>query len=199
MQDGLFLGFLARKAVQDELKLTPEQVKEVREITVKRMRRPPEFRQLTREEQRQVEQELDKQYRESLTKLLTHDQLKRLHQIWLQYQGPLACLSPDVSKEMGLTAEQKTRLRSVRQELIDSLRALPPFSREAAARDKRAEMQSKIRQDIAAKAIAILTPQQKARWRELTGEPFDVEQHIFNVGARAPGQLRQEPKKKTGS
>jgi Spy/CpxP family protein refolding chaperone len=198
IQDGMFLSFLASRGVQEDLKLTPEQVKEVTEIRGKRMRKPPEFRQLTREEQRQVKQELDKKDRETLTKLLTPEQLKRLHQIWLQYRGPLACLNDDIAKEMGLTAEQKNKLWSVRQQLIDGLVALPSLSREAAAGKKRAEMESKVRTDTAAKVMAILTPEQKAKWREMTGQPFDVELHIFTVGAR-PQRQPQQGKKKTGS
>jgi hypothetical protein len=103
-----------------------------------------------------------------------------------------------VAKEMGLNEEQKMKVRSVNRELVDMVRALPPPARDTAARQQRGEMESKIRKGIRDKVMATLTPQQKAKWKELTGEPFDVEPHIFGRGARPQGQPQKEPKK-TGS
>jgi hypothetical protein len=99
---------------------------------------------------------------------------------------------------MGLTDEQKTKLRSVNREFIDQVRALPTSPREEVAGKKRGDMESKLRQDRAVKAMAVLTVEQKAKWKELTGEPFDVERYIFRVGGTPPQRQPQE-QKKTGS
>lgn len=90
---------------------------------------------------------------------LTPDQLIRLVQIDLQWEGPSALLSrPIVADTLRLSAEQRAALtQAVAGRDAARARGTPPGAADRA---------------LAAQALAQLTPEQKARWRVMLGNPF---------------------------
>lgn len=70
-----------------------------------------------------------------------------------------------LTEELGLTAEQKTKLEAVLKEQAESMRGL----RDAAPEERREKMQA-ARKEINAKVKGILTAEQYAKWEKLREE-----------------------------
>ena len=96
--------YLQSKAVQDELKLKPEQRAKVKELADERKEslgnpgKLKEFADLA---------EI------TIGELLQPEQAKRLRQIQLQKQGPAVLQNPTIAAELGLTDKQKEMLNAM--------------------------------------------------------------------------------------
>ena len=185
-------------AVQRELKMDDDQVKAVRE-KVPQMAFGGGFRKgkadLTPEQQERIaklfeklqsltdvpEDKLEGKIRETfkeeiegptkeVEKILKPEQMTRLRQIARQQGGPAAYLSPENAKDLKLTDEQKTKLKDINDELQKDTMALFQGGFSAETREK---MQM-LNKEASEKAAGVLTDEQKAKWKELTGEPFTV-------------------------
>jgi hypothetical protein len=60
----------------------------------------------------------------NLTSKLQAPQLKRLRELGLQYFGPFAMLSPEITKELKLSTAQVNKLKAAQKELMDRTRML---------------------------------------------------------------------------
>lgn len=103
--------------------------------------------------------------------ILKPAQKTRLDQLSLQMQGPQALAREDIASKVGLTAKQKTSIRSIME------KSRPQFGRPNQGGQQqdwekiRKEMQAK--REAANKTIlATLTADQRAKWAKLTGKPF---------------------------
>ena len=183
------------EAVQKELKLSEEEVTKakeaVQEITEKFREEMTKARDLEGDEQRQKMREImTKQGEETnaaLAKVLKPEQVKRLKQIGVQQMGVMAFTSPDVSKVLKLTDEQKEKVTSIQMEQNEEMQGL----RGNAGGDFQ-EMMKKMttmRKEFTTKAVALLTPEQTKEWKELTGDSFDVP-----MGAGGRGGKRKKDK-----
>jgi hypothetical protein len=115
-----FLGFgepiflLTQKSVQDELKLSVDQVKKVQDYDLKR-------RQVTqnssREERLKKGEELAEDRARLVAELLQPEQEKRLEQLGIQEQYASAFVNPRVVKALNLTVEQKGKIKVMRVDL----------------------------------------------------------------------------------
>jgi serine/threonine protein kinase len=126
-------------------------------------------------------------------RVLTRVQLRRLKQIALQQRGPLAFSDPDVVASLGLTAAQTKKVREIQDEAshggpgrgrrggpgFEPRGDEPNFGPRGRGRrgppdgpDGRWRSQQGIAQE---KILALLTPEQKHKWEELTGKPFQGE------------------------
>lgn len=201
-------GFLLmNKGVQEELKITDEQKTKIAEITKEYGAKQRElfsgFQDLSNEEKRAKFKELQndpkfKEISEGQTKaimaVLKPEQEKRFKQLQLQQEGVRAFQNETVVKELQITDEQKEKLKTIAEENGKEMREL--FSE--ATKDNRAEMQKKIRslrEEGMEKAVAVLNADQKSKWKELTGEPFEVRFEGFGGGGRRPGNGKDGGKK----
>jgi Spy/CpxP family protein refolding chaperone len=165
------LMFLAQKSVQQDLKLSDEQIKKIGEALTRQREEFNKLRELPREER-------DKKYAElfgascKLTKEIVNcEQGHRLRQIIWQQQGALAFGCPEVAKALELTSEQKEKIQAIHQELRDAGRKL--FAAEQAPpREEIHKKMKDLHKDAAAKMLALITEEQKEKWHELTGAPF---------------------------
>jgi serine/threonine protein kinase len=145
-----------------------------------------DFGRLSREERGQRFLELFRENDKGMRDILTPAQLDRLQQIEWQLQGPRAFDDPKVAAAMKLTAGQKERLRGIEAEQFgcgpgDHGPGGPPKPPEQPAADRIA---------------AVLTAEQAARWKEMTGEPFQGRAFTFGppggpppeFGGRGPGR-----------
>ena len=121
--------------------------------------------------------EMDKQLKE----ILGEDKLKRLKEVNLQANGSMALLSPEISKEVGLTEDQKSQLQSTLQETIRESFARfgggpggppggpgggpPPGDGPPRGGPGREQFES-IRKDLETKFLAVLTDKQKSDGRK---------------------------------
>src|SRR5262249_20714624 len=91
------LFLLSQKSVQEELKLTDDQVKKVSELEQKQRDAFQGARNLSREEAQKKFQELASDTNKAIADSLKEDQVKRLKQISLQQQGTRALSDPEVA------------------------------------------------------------------------------------------------------
>ncbi len=168
---------LRSEAVQKELGVTEEQVKKIQELAA--AGRPqrgerPDFQNMTNEERQKARQEAQERAAEQekkINEILNEKQQARLKQIRLQVAGPMAIASEELAKELGITEEQQGKFRALREELR-------PAPGQGAARGAGG------REQMTAKVMEILTEDQKAKYKELLGEPFDTA-GLFPRGGRA--------------
>ncbi len=174
-------GFLMAPNVQKDLKLTDEQVKKVQEtLRDIRERHQSEYSAL-RDASSDVRQTkmatLNETVSDEVKKALsfTAEQSKRYDQISLQARGLQAFASASVDERLKLTSDQKSKIR----EMVDATRSsfAGAVNKDASeqerteARNKRAATQ-KVNMT---KVQALLTDDQKNAWKELTGEPIQIQ------------------------
>jgi tetratricopeptide (TPR) repeat protein len=125
------------------------------------------------------------------SQVLTEPQKKRLEQIQLQLNGLSGLVgfsaSSDVLGKLTLTPAQAARIDAVIADVAQQIRGLrrrpvlrspiaptPETEQQAKARAEYARKVREIEQKALADVVATFDAGQKAAWKELTGEPFDV-------------------------
>lgn len=181
------------KTVQQELKIDEEQAGKLkewaREYGAKSRERMQEaFKDVPREQMREKFAEIQAKMSEEAYKeigtVLKEDQVKRLKQIEVQVSGARAFAMPHVQEALKLTDEQKDKVQQLQEESGKEMQELAQefgFGRQAKGErpdpEKMAVFQKKsaaIAKETMTKAEAALTPEQKAKWKDLTGEAVDV-------------------------
>jgi Spy/CpxP family protein refolding chaperone len=181
---------LGQKSVQEELKLTDDQVKKVTDLTQKQRELFRGVQDLSQEERAKKMQELQKENQKAVADILKPEQAKRLKQITLQLRGGRALTDPEVAKELGLTAEQKQKVKEIQDETAKETAKLRDAGLD---RQEAAKKRQEITKSSNEKLTGILTADQKTKWKEMTGEPFKGEiRPLGGAGGRRPGG-RQPP------
>jgi Spy/CpxP family protein refolding chaperone len=115
-----------------------------------------------------------------LTVILKPEQLERLKQIQMQFDTASAIVKADVAKELGLTAEQRSKIAAVskqtKEKALKELRGAKGAKGAAKAGDQKAkfaEAQEKVRKEINEKVIEILTQEQRAKFEKMQGEKIE--------------------------
>jgi hypothetical protein len=162
---------LGQKSVQDDLKLSQEQVSQVTQLAQKQTAAFIEARKLEGDERQKKIQELTQANERALADVLKPDQLKRLKQIALQValqRGPQAFGEAEVADALGLSGEQKDKLKAIIDDAQKEMSSLP---RGPESQKKREE----IGKAAADKAMEVLTAEQRTKWKDMLGEPFKGE------------------------
>ena len=178
---GAFL--LANKSVQQELKVDEAQAAKLNSLAENQAEKAREqfqkLQDLSQEERREKMQELNRTNYAALAKelvaILKPEQVKRFQQIQIQQIGVLGAAAtgmPRVQEALNLTDEQRAKFRTIQEEQQASMRDIFQGGGDdrTAAMTKMADLRKKTND----KAMAVLTDSQKAAWKELTGEPFEV-------------------------
>lgn len=181
------VGVLMAPNVQKELKLTEEQVGKL-EATLRetREKHTDDFAALkdaSQEERQEKMAALTKSMTEEVKKALelTADQAKRFDQIELQARGLQAFASPAVQEKLKLTDDQKSKIREIAEASREAFRGA--FNKEA-SKEERAEARKKMAaatKENMTKVHALLSDDQKSAWKELTGDPVEI-----NIPPRRP-------------
>ena len=171
---------LSNKGVQQELKVTDAQAEKLdtlaQELGQKQREEFGKLQDVPQDERREKMQELSRSINEEMQKslngILKSEQTKRFQQIQLQQAGVNAFSTPRVEKELELTADQKSKIRLINEDLAESTRE----AFRGGQSDRAAAMQkiTQLRKEGLEKATALLTDDQKKSWKDLTGEPFEV-------------------------
>lgn len=165
---GGLIFLLGQKSVQEELKLSGEQIKQVQELAEKQRANRPNFQGLDREEIQKKMAELRKAENEALAKILKPEQLKRVKQISVQQQGVRAVFNEDVAKALKITDEQKDKFREIQRHAFEEMQGL---GRDEEGFKKRQEIMKATNE----KMMGVLTAEQKAKLKEMQGKPFKGE------------------------
>jgi Spy/CpxP family protein refolding chaperone len=187
-------GLLLNPQVQKEVKLSDDQIAKVKEVAD--AARPPqgargqrganqtdEQRAAVREERQQRTAETDKK----LTDLLTADQNARLKQVQLWVQGTSALTNNEtVAKELGLTDDQKSALKTITEESGKKRQAMFQGLGRGANEEQRTkarEEMTALQMETDAECMAVLTDDQSAKFAALKGEKFELDRSQI-VGGR---------------
>ncbi len=176
---GGVLFYLGQKSVQEELKLSDEQVKKIKELTEKQRESFQGLRDLSQEDRRTKMQELAKSNDKAMSEILKAGQLKRAKQIALQQMGAGALRNEDVVKALKVSEEQKDKIREIQAKSREEMQGL---GRDEDARKKRQE----IMKATTEKVMGVLTADQKTKLKEMQGETFTgkIERPQFGGGNR---------------
>jgi serine/threonine protein kinase len=173
------LMVLNNKAVQDDLKATPEQRQQIEQLGAKMANHwwtiAGELRKLSMQEQQTRKAELARENARAALAVLTEQQQQRLHQIVLQVRlfGPHGSRDVEIVTALQLTVKQQQEIRAVHDEILRSMFGKVP--------DKKHHQERM--QQLQQKVLQVLSPEQVKRWRALTGEAFTAE--IFPMGPMA--------------
>lgn len=172
------LGLLQREDVQEELELLDDQKTQIRELQEKSRERMGEvFRGFRggdsggdrRDELRDTFRKFNEETQAELEKILLPHQAKRLKQLEVQMRmrgGVMGALGGDVAEQIGLTEDQTEKLRDKARELEQEMR----------------KKLTELRKQMQDQLLAELGPDQREKFNELVGEPFEFRDE-------APGQF----------
>ena len=164
-------ALLTIKEVQEELKLTEDQSKElVGEARMLNQNVQPELKIASRSRDGNAFADLNKRIKEReqpLMDKLTDDQKKRLVQLNYQRLGVQALKHVDVRNELEVTDEQMTAYEKVRSEMQD-VKSISSIRNREEATSKLKESKERFEKAL----DAILTDDQKQKLKEMQGEPF---------------------------
>jgi hypothetical protein len=176
-------ALLANEGVQKELKLTDEQKTKVKEFSDAQMAKMREAfggggGQPDPDKMAEVRKAATEAADKFVKDTLNSDQQKRIkqvgYQVQLQMMGPAALSGDDVAKALSLTDDQKSKLKTLADEMRKDRQELQGDLRGGgdAATEARKKMTT-ITKEYTAKAVDSLTADQKKTWADMTGEKFE--------------------------
>jgi hypothetical protein len=169
-----------QKSVQDELKLSEEQIEKLKQVGAK-------MREAfgggggggDREEARKKFAEATQAAEKDMAGILSADQTKRLKEITLQQIGPMAFARPEVAKEVGLSDDQQAKVKEITDAYSSETRAQFQAGGGGGDREEARKKRETLRKDTGDKLLALLKDDQKKAWEKLVGEPFKGEIQPF--------------------
>lgn len=168
-EGAIHVMLLQQKCVRDELKLTDDEARKIREHNERQWKKAVEIQKLPRDERRRKYEELTRENERFLDEVLEPSERKRLDEISLQVVGLLLATSPKVASRLGLTDQQKQQLKQhqgeARAEIAEVLHSKTKEGRE--------EKIQELRQSSRKRLMEVLTPEQEVKWKEITGAPFE--------------------------
>src|SRR5271165_2583118 len=174
-------GFLMAPNVQKDLKLTDAQVGKVQE-TLREIRQTHQdeyaaLRDASPDVRWTKMATLNETVSDEVKKALSFsaEQSKRYDQINLQARGVQAFASSTVDEQLKLTNDQKSKIR----EIVEASRSsfAGAFNKDASEQertDARNKMAATQKENMS-KVQALLTDSQKNAWKELIGEPIEIQ------------------------
>ena len=172
--------------VQKELKMTPDQIDKVKakqadvqaatQAIMEKAGGPQALRDMTPEDRAKLTADMQEVQTKAVKEVLDETQMKRFHQLELQQAGPRAFTMPEVKKALDITDEQTTKMAAIQTEQMQAMRAaMQGIDFQNMTAEDRAAMQKKnaeMQKATLEKTMAVLTPEQTKKWKEMTGEPF---------------------------
>jgi Spy/CpxP family protein refolding chaperone len=162
------IAFLVRnEQIAKELGLTEDQVKKITAAV------PEGMRDMSDEDRAKAVTKLEA----DVKAVMTADQNKRLREIRLQMGGTRALTQPDVAKELGLSEDQVKKIEAALDVPRPEGGGQTPGG-ERPSDEERAKMREeamKAREAASAKALAVLTPEQKKKWDAMLGKKFELQ------------------------
>ena len=153
-----------------------------------------DFREATEEQRnefmekmRAFGEEQSKMVTEQLEEILLPEQLERLRQIGLQQQGIQAFSDPSFIEKIGLTKEQQDKIRKNQEEMFSKLSEMGREAREGGDREAMASKWREMRDKNFEDAKAVLTADQKKKYEEMLGKPFEMPEDAMRGGFGGPG------------
>jgi RNA polymerase sigma factor (sigma-70 family) len=178
---GIPLSFLTHKSVQEDLKMTDQQVKKADDEFQKHSEALRSLSDLKQQDRFQRQLELGKEAIKAVKDILDADQQKRLLQISLQQRGVRALDSrvsgnEPIVEELGLSEDQLGQIsgiiKAAGEWISDARRGRDFATRGRDFSDEGNKKVKEIEEEMNAEVLRVLTSEQKAKWKEMTGKPF---------------------------
>jgi hypothetical protein len=180
---------LTNKSVQEELKLSDEQKEKIKGIVdgiradTKGKGGFGEFKKdMSKEEMTKLFEKMAEQAKETNTKamkqllpLLKEEQVKRFKEIERQQMRTAIFTDADFAKEVGITDDQKEKIKGIVDEIGKDSREI-----QTAVRNKELDLKDgqkkidAIRKDGLDRIMEVMKDEQKAKYKALMGETFEV-------------------------
>jgi serine/threonine protein kinase len=157
---------LADANVQDDLKLSEPAREKLKGLWPDRPGPPPPRPGRPGEGQGRL-LEAARRCEKTIAEVLDGRQRARLRQIALQVQGTFAFRDPEVIDALGLSAAQRQKARQAEAEAMAGFFAGPQPGRPMGQEPPERFVQAPVE-----RLVALLSDEQKRKWRALTGEPF---------------------------
>jgi Spy/CpxP family protein refolding chaperone len=185
----LMLGLLRNQQVQQELKLTDQQRQRLEQLGEQWREKMRGLRDLPPEERRQKGEGMRAEVEKQLATILNEQQMKRLKQIALQVEGYAALERPEIADQVGLTKEQRQKIRDILRQADEKRREA--FQQGQGDRQAAFQRMREIRQWVDGEIEKLLTAEQKKKWQELVGAPFKFEGGFGGFGGARQRAQRQ--------
>jgi len=185
----LMVGLLRSPQVQQELKLTDQQKQQLEQLGEQWREKMRGLRDLPPEERRQKGEGMRAEVEKQLATILNEQQMKRLKQIALQVEGYAALERPEIADQVGLTKEQRQKIRDILRQAGEKRREA--FQQGQGDRQAAFQRMREIRQWVDGEIEKLLTAEQKKKWQELIGEPFKFEGGFGGFGGARQRAQRQ--------
>src|SRR5262249_19125948 len=117
---------------------------------------------------------------QTVGQILTPAQIQRVNQILLQRQGSQAFSDPEVQKLLRLTPDQKARLKAITDQSIQEMRNV--FRNPQGEVEEMRKKGMHRRQEAMDKALAVLSAEQRDRWHDLKGTPYEIQPSLPGAG-----------------
>lgn len=195
---------LGMAEVQKELELMDDQIAKLKAVDddyrQKRQKESTSFRDLPRDQQQAKFaeiQEKQKAWREEALKkvqeILLPPQYDRLHEISIQVRGVSALNDPKVQEELGLSEEQKTKIKEVRDKADSQMRSMFEGMRDLTQEQRRAkfmegrEKMLSMRKEIEEQTVQVLTAEQRGKFEQMKGKKIEIQMPQFGRGGPQGG------------
>jgi hypothetical protein len=185
-------GLIANEGVQKELKLTDEQTSKAEAVAREvREKYHGEFAkvedldaQKRSEKMAEIVRTMTSETNKGLADVLKPEQMKRYRQIQLQQLGLMAFTEPEVQSKLKLTDDQVGQIRRINADSQSQRRELSQGGGGGGNREEMQKKEATLGKEGMDKALAVLSADQKQAWKDMTGEPFEVQFQGFPVFRR---------------
>lgn len=175
---------LARRSdVQTELKLTSDQKTKLKDVGDKVQQERRDLFQNSDGDFQGVRDEMKKKqpaWEKQVFEILTADQQKRLKELVIQRAGTMAVYQEDVQKGLALTDDQKTKLKDLQKKQMEAMQSvMEKMQNQELSQDEMREAMQKNQKTMEDGVNAILTADQKTKFKALGGTPFKFDEDNF--------------------
>ena len=166
---------VTNKPLQEELKVSDEQIEKLKEFAAKQAEAMKGFAQFGGDEEEQiarmeVQLKLMKERVAFMKTALNAEQHKRIGQIEKQQMGMNAFTSAKIAKELAVTEEQSEKIKTINTDMNKELREMFTGGFNEESQKKMASLRGETQEKIE----KVLTDDQRKKWKEMTGEAFDM-------------------------
>ncbi|HVX15485.1 MAG TPA: hypothetical protein VHC22_30130 [Pirellulales bacterium] len=170
---------LLQPAVCEDLKLSEDERDKIHKFASTQWEKAQKVHKLAAAERDREYVAMTKENEQFVKKTLTKEQKSRLDQLLLQTAGLLWVTRDDVASQLKLTAEQKTRAKSLQKEARDEMEELI----HATSDEKKEAKLNEMRETSKTRLMSLLSDEQKSKWKEMCGAPMKGE-ITFTAGGR---------------
>ena len=187
--------------VREEIELTDDQVETIKKAADEQRRGRgdrPNFRDMSDEERqaflaeaRERAEKQAKQAKEKIDEILLPHQIERLDEIALQMRGAAALTDKEIAAKVGLSEENiqavKEATEQARESMGERMRELFAQGRDGGGREEMRKKFQELRKEMEDEVLAVLSEDQRQKFAELKGEPFELPPSAFGRGGRGRG------------